>query len=138
MLRRVDRTGAWVKVRQMTVVDAVVVGVSGPVRRPGEVVLARRDNAGQLRRIGLSLSLPLPPRLGQQIGERVTLTGEPARWVAGSFGQGRTEYRPVLPELVVEVQAEGSVMTFTSRCGPGASGAPGLDRRRRRSLSRRA
>ncbi|MBO0875449.1 MAG: hypothetical protein J2P19_18875 [Pseudonocardia sp.] len=75
----------------MTVVDAVVVGVSGPVRRPGEVVLARSDNAGQLRRIGLSL--PLPPRLGQQIGERVTLTGEPARWVAGPFGQGQSTGR---------------------------------------------
>jgi ATP-dependent DNA ligase len=108
--------GAWVKVRQMMVVDAVVVGVTGSAQRPREVVLARRDAAGELRRIGLSL--PLAPPLRYQIGRRVRLTGEPGRQISGAFGQGRAEYRPVRPELVVEVEAEASVATFTSRLRP--------------------
>lgn len=113
---RPGRSSAWQKVRQMTVVDAVVIGVTGPSQRPSEVVLARRDDAGELRRIGLSQ--PLSPRLRQQVGERVTLTGEPAIRISGAFGQGRTEYRPVLPDLVVEVEAEASVLTFASRLRP--------------------
>lgn len=113
---RPDRTGSWVKVRQTMVVDAVIVGVTGSAGRPREVVLARRDDAGQLRRIGLSL--PLSPHLSTQIGERVTLTGAPARSISGAFGHGRTEYRPVVPELVVEVEAEAAVATFTSRLRP--------------------
>jgi ATP-dependent DNA ligase len=113
---RPGSTGSWVKVRQMMVVDAVVVGVTGSVSRPREVVLARRDDAGELRQVGLSL--PLPPRLSQQIGERVTLTGAAAIPISGPFGPGRTEYRPVVPELVVEVEAEASVATFTSRLRP--------------------
>lgn len=110
------RPGAWVKVRQLAVVDAVVVGVVGPPQGPSEVVLARRDDAGELRQVGLSL--PLSPRLSQQIGEQVALTGEPAIRISGAFGPGRTQYRPVRPELVVEVEAEASVLTFASRLRP--------------------
>ncbi|SDJ02226.1 hypothetical protein SAMN05192558_10482 [Actinokineospora alba] len=43
-------------------VDAVVVGVTGSVGSPLELVLARSDQGGELRWIGLSL--PLPPKLG--------------------------------------------------------------------------
>lgn len=114
---RPGRTGDWVKTRQKTVVDAVVVGVTGAVDRPEEVVLARRDNTGELRRIGLSL--PLPPRLRDEVGQHVTSTGEPLALVSsGAFGRGRTEYQPVRPTLVVEVEAEASVEFFTSRLRP--------------------
>jgi ATP-dependent DNA ligase len=111
------RSPSWVKVRRMVVADAVIVGVTGSPRHPTEVVLARPDG-GQLRRIGLSL--PLAPRLREQIGQRVRLTGEPAVQVStGIFGQhGHTEYRPTVPELVVEVEAEGAVVEFTHRLRP--------------------
>lgn len=102
---RPGRTDAWVKVRQVVVVDAVVVGVAGDPGAPSEVVLARRDSTGAWRQIGLSL--PLEPRLSRQIGAHVTLTGEPAVYTsAGGFGRGRTRYLPVRPEVVVEAETD--------------------------------
>lgn len=93
-----------VKVRQLVFVDAVVVGVTGHPDRPGEVVLARRDEAGALRQVGLSL--PLSPLLSRQVGERVTSTGEPLLPVStGVFGRGHTEYHLVQPDIVVEIEA---------------------------------
>ncbi|MGY6658676.1 ATP-dependent DNA ligase [Amycolatopsis sp. TRM77291] len=115
---RPGRTGSsWVKIRTMVVVDAVVVGVTGSPERPDELVLARPDDTGELRTIGLSQ--PITPAMARQVGEHVTLTGEPARKVSsGAFGRGRTEFRPVRPELVVEVAIEASVATFSSRLRP--------------------
>ncbi|MEV0070949.1 hypothetical protein [Amycolatopsis sp. NPDC050768] len=114
---RPGRTDAWVKVRQTAVVDAVVVGVAGNPEEPSEVVLARRDAGGAWRQIGLSL--PLAPRLGQQIGARVTLTGAPAHYTsAGGFGRGRTQYLPVRPEVVVEAETDPAVESFSSRQRP--------------------
>ncbi|MET7998311.1 hypothetical protein ABZU76_46320 [Amycolatopsis sp. NPDC005232] len=114
---RPGRTDAWVKVRQVVVVDAVVVGVAGDSRAPSEVVLARRDGTGAWRQIGLSL--PLEPRLGRQIGAHATLTGEPAVYTsAGGFGRGRTQYLPVRPEVVVVAETDPAVETFASRQRP--------------------
>jgi ATP-dependent DNA ligase len=50
---RAGRTGAWRKVRRMVLVDAVVIGVAGPLTRPEAVVLARPDHDGVLWPIGL-------------------------------------------------------------------------------------
>lgn len=114
---RPGRTGDWVKVRQMTVVDAVVVGVTGSPARPQELVLARPEQSGELRRIGLSL--PLPPQLRDSAAQHITPTGGPPVPISsGVFGQARIEYQPVRPELIVEVQVEASVETFTSRLRP--------------------
>ncbi len=114
---RAGRTGAWVKIRQLSVVDAIVVGVTGDPEQPTEVVLARRDQTGRLRQIGLSQ--PLAPGVRAHIGEHATVTGDPlARVSAGVFGRGRTEFQPVLPELVVEAEAEASVESFTHRLRP--------------------
>lgn len=114
---RPGRSDSWVKVRQMTVVDAVVVGVTGAPGRADEVVLARPDQSGELRTIGLSM--PLPADLRAQIGTNVVLTGEPpAELSSGMFGRGHTQYRPARPTLVVEVEAEASVTTFTNRIRP--------------------
>lgn len=101
----------------MVVVDAVVVGVTGSAQRPGEVVLARRDESGGLHRIGLSL--PLPPLLSPQLGARVKPTGEPPMRVSTAlFGRGPTEYHPVAPELVVEIEAEPAITRFANRLRP--------------------
>jgi ATP-dependent DNA ligase len=114
---RAGRTGDWRKIRQTVVVDAVVIGVAGPVVRPEAVVLARRDQTGQWRPIGLSL--PLSPGFRDTIADRVRLTGEPARRLPGAIlGHPGTEYQPVHPELVVEVEAEPTVETFNARLRP--------------------
>ncbi|MFI5606862.1 hypothetical protein [Amycolatopsis sp. NPDC051903] len=114
---RAGRTGGWVKIRQMAIVDAVVVGVTGDPAHPLEVVLGRRDPAGELHRIGLSM--PLTSALRDQVGAHVRVTGEPAvRVPTGGFGRGQTEYLPTVPELVVEVEAEASIETFTNRLRP--------------------
>lgn len=114
---RPGRVGDWVKTRQTMRVDATVIGVTGSVDRPEELVLARRDEAGELRRIGLSL--PLPPRLRDEVGRHLVSTGDSLTTVSsGPFGRGRTEYQPVRPTLVVEVEAEASVASFSSRLRP--------------------
>ncbi|MFI5614062.1 hypothetical protein [Amycolatopsis sp. NPDC051903] len=113
---RPGRTGAWVKVRQVSVVDAVVVGVAGDPHVPSEVVLARRDEHNMWRHIGLSL--PLAPRLGRLIGAHVTPTGAPAASTSAGFGRGRTWYLPVRPELVVEAETDPAIESFSSRQRP--------------------
>lgn len=114
---RAGRTGDWRKVRHTIVVDAVVVGVTGPVHYPIELVLARPDETRVLRQIGLSL--PLPPRLRTEAGHHVEATGEPpVRLSTGIFGRGRTEYHPVHPTLVVEARTEPTVHAFANRLRP--------------------
>jgi ATP-dependent DNA ligase len=110
--------GGWIKIRRMAVVDAVVVGVTGDPGRPREVVLARSLPTGQLEQVGLSM--PLSARLGREIGEHITVTGEPARPFTGGgpFGPARTEFVPVKPEVVVEIEAEASIVTGRSRLRP--------------------
>lgn len=115
---RGGRGGDWIKVRQHVVVDAVVIGVTGPPEHPSELVLARPDTHGHLRRIGLSH--PLPQNLRTPAGHLVTTTGDAPRTIStGLFGTGSgTPYLPVHPSLVVEIQAEGTVLAFTNRLRP--------------------
>ncbi len=114
---RAGRTGDWVKVRQKVVVDAVVVGVAGPLTRPEALLLARPDAEGVLLPIGLSL--PLPPAFRDEAAGLVTPTGEPRRRLPTTvLGQEGSEYVPVHPTLVVEAEAEATVMTFTARLRP--------------------
>ncbi len=113
---RAGRTGDWRKTRQRIVVDAVVVGVAGAVTRPEALVLARPDRAGTLHQIGLSL--PLPPALRDAAAALVEATGEPRRRLPGVLGSEGTEYLPVHPTLVVEAEAEATVMTFAGRLRP--------------------
>ena len=114
---RPGRTGDWLKIRQKIVLDAVVVGVSGAVIRPEALVLARPDETGELRQIGLSL--PLPPALRDIAAPLVRPTDEPRRRLPNAvLGQPGTEYQPVHPAIVVEVEAEATVLTFNARLRP--------------------
>ncbi|MGY6658686.1 hypothetical protein ACXIZN_41660 [Amycolatopsis sp. TRM77291] len=107
----------WVKVRSMAVVDAVVVGVTGRAAQPQELVLARPDTSGALRPIGLSL--PIRSATRTEIGEQMRPIGEPPQQLSGgAFGRGRTEFRPVHPEVIVEVEAETAVAIFANRLRP--------------------
>jgi ATP-dependent DNA ligase len=114
---RPGRTGDWRKIRQRVVVDAVVIGVTGPLGRPVELVLARPAEDQDLQLVGLSL--PLSPGLRAAITGNLTSTGEPRRQLPGGIlGQEGTEYQPVQPTLVVEVETEPTVSTFNNRLRP--------------------
>lgn len=114
---RAGRAGSWRKVRQKVVVDAVVVGVAGSADRPEALLLARPDHTGALVPIGLSL--PLPPSLRDEAAARVTPTGEPRTRLPGSvMGHQGGEYQPVHATLVVEAEAEATVMSFNGRLRP--------------------
>lgn len=113
---RPGRTGDWRKIRQRIVVDAVVVGVAGALARPEALVLARPDEHGELQQIGLSL--PLQSVLRDAAVGHVRSTGEPRRRLPPVLGSEGTEYQPVHPTLVVEAEAEASVITFTARLRP--------------------
>jgi ATP-dependent DNA ligase len=114
---RAGRTGSWLKVRQKVVVDAVVVGVAGSADRPEALLLARPDDLGALVPIGLSL--PLPPALRDEAAALVTPTGEPRTRLPGSvMGHQGGEYQPVHATLVVEAEAEATVMSFSGRLRP--------------------
>ncbi len=113
---RLGRTGDWRKVRQKIVVDAIVVGVAGALARPEALVLARPDQSGALQQIGLSL--PLSPALRDATATHVESTGEPRQRLAPVLGSEGTEYQPVHPTLVIEVEAEATVITFTARLRP--------------------
>lgn len=113
---RPGRTGDWVKVRQKVVVDAVVIGVAGALTRPESVLLARPDADGVLQPIGLSL--PLSAALRDEIAALVDPTDEPRRRLAAIMGSDGAEYQPVHPALVVEAEADATVMTFSARLRP--------------------
>ena len=113
---RAGRTGDWRKVRQKIVVDAVVTGVAGALARPEALVLARPDQDGVLQHIGLSL--PLPPALRNATAPLLEPTGEARRRLPGVLGSDGTEYQPVHPTLVVEVEAEATVVSFNARLRP--------------------
>jgi ATP-dependent DNA ligase len=114
---RAGRTGDWRKTRQTIVVDAVVVGVAGATSRPEALVLARPDEEGELRVVGLSL--PLAPALRDIAAPLVHPTDQPRRRLPGAvLGQRGTEYQPVRPTVVVEVEAEATVLSFNARLRP--------------------
>lgn len=114
---RAGRTGDWRKVRSAVFVDAVVVGVTGPVIRPEALVLARPEPDGALRTVGLSL--PLPPPFRDAAGRQVAATGEPVRRLPGTvLGHLGAEYLPVHPGLVVEIEAEPTISSFANRTRP--------------------
>jgi ATP-dependent DNA ligase len=114
---RPGRTDDWRKVRSVVFVDAVVVGVTGPVIRPDALVLARPDATGVLLPVGLSL--PLPPKFRDAAGLHVVPTGEPVRHLHGTvFGHQGAEYLPVRPTLVVEAEGDPTIVSFTNRTRP--------------------
>jgi hypothetical protein len=114
---RAGRTGDWRKVRQKVVIDAIVVGVTGPITHPEELLLARPDTDGTLHPIGLSL--PLAPTLRAAAGDHITTSGQPRTQLPGGIlGQPGTEYQPVNPTLIVEAETEPTVTTFNNRLRP--------------------
>jgi ATP-dependent DNA ligase len=114
---RAGRTGEWIKTRQKVVVDAVVIGVAGAIGRPDSLLLARPDADGEWQPLGLSL--PLSPAFRDEAAAHVQPTDEPRRRMPNFImGNEGAEYQPVRPTLVVEVEADATVMTFSQRLRP--------------------
>jgi hypothetical protein len=65
------------------------------------------------------LSLPLPPPFRDAAAGHVTPTGEPVRRLTGTIlGHLGAEYVPVHPTLVVEIEADPTITSFTNRLRP--------------------
>ncbi|WP_093897877.1 hypothetical protein [Streptomyces sp. Ncost-T10-10d] len=90
----VGRRG-WVKVRHADTVDALVVGFTGPRRRPHHLVLAVGDEGGPAR-VSARLNPVLAVRIGEALGGAVAV---------GERQSGGEPYARVETDLVVEVLA---------------------------------
>jgi hypothetical protein len=83
-----------------------VVGITGPLEAPRELILGRHDDTGRLRIVGRTtpLRVPTAARLGARFEEQVHA------WPEGlpghSWGPPRTGCTRVRPDLVVEVSAD--------------------------------
>ncbi|MEU0514305.1 hypothetical protein [Amycolatopsis sp. NPDC006125] len=99
----------WVKVRYRTVVDAVVLGVTGTIEAPTALVLGRLGDDRRVHMIGLSSTLPR--RVRSALAGRLRPEGlrrRAAGLVAGLPGSEDFDYQPVAPGIVVEVEADSA------------------------------
>ncbi|MEU5241662.1 ATP-dependent DNA ligase [Streptomyces lydicus] len=113
-LREPYRPGvrAWRKVRIRNTSEAVIGAVTGSLHQPTSVLLGRFDQAGRLRYVGRSTTLPR--RLGQTVacGLVPAAAGHPwrGRSFSAGWGTGRTlSVTLVEPTLVVEVSGDTAV-----------------------------
>ena len=107
VVKRLDQTyrgGArlWEKLRHTDTRDAVVVGFTGPPRRPSALVLVLPDDDTPV------LSSPLTPALSLQAGRALGAPADGGEGLDGegtvtAVGVGEVAYRRVPPELSAEV-----------------------------------
>ena len=98
----------WVKVKFRQEVDAVVLGVTGSLNSPTSLVLADIDDAGDVRAVGLSTTLPAGIR--SALAGRLRPAGvlRHAAGIVAGLGVPDLDYQPVAPGIVVEVRTDGS------------------------------
>jgi ATP-dependent DNA ligase len=96
----------WQKLRTRLTAEAIVGGITGPLKAPRELILGRHDSTGRLRIAGRTTILrpPTAARLGALLEEQAHAW--PERLPAHSWGAPRTTYLRVRPDLVVEVSAD--------------------------------
>ncbi|MFJ9448390.1 hypothetical protein ACIRRH_42260 [Kitasatospora sp. NPDC101235] len=100
--------GGWLKWRERHPVDLIVVGVTATDPAHQALVLAQPNHAGRLRPV--AVTLPIGTVLRAEIAPLLHPEGdvrdlpEPVVGLPGSGHRGR--YLPVLPEVVLEVQAD--------------------------------
>ena len=96
----------WQKLRTRLTAEAVVGGITGPLKVPQELILGRYDDTGRLRIVGRTTPLrpPTAARLGALLEEHAHAW--PERLPAHSWGAPQTAYTRVRPNLVVEVSAD--------------------------------
>ncbi|MFL6127156.1 hypothetical protein [Actinophytocola sp.] len=105
---RAGRASGWLKIRQKVLMDCLVVGITGPAQRPESLVLAHPKPANRPRLIGVTLPLPRP--VAEQLGVLLTPLDEPRQPLPGVLlglpGHPASDYQPVQPALIVEVEAD--------------------------------
>ncbi|MEV6833521.1 ATP-dependent DNA ligase [Streptomyces sp. NPDC051133] len=101
----------WIKVRARETAEGLVGGVTGSVRAPGTLLLARYDSAGRLRLVARTAALPAAAR--REVGALLTPAGADHPWHGARFsagwGRGDLDFTPVEPELVAEFLADTAV-----------------------------
>ncbi|WP_308289605.1 ATP-dependent DNA ligase [Streptomyces muensis] len=96
----------WLKWRRRHTTEAVVIGVTATAPAAQALVLGR-PSGGRMRAVGVSLPLPQPLRLAvapllHPAGGMRELPGT----VGGLPGADPVRYRPVAPEVVVEIEVD--------------------------------
>ncbi|MGY4963642.1 ATP-dependent DNA ligase [Streptomyces sp. 900105245] len=99
----------WLKLRTRITVEGIIGAVTGAVTAPRSLLLGRRDAAGRLRLV--ARSTPLTRKAATELGAVLRPAGEEHPWWGRTFsaGWGTKEplvFRPVVPELVAEVEAD--------------------------------
>ncbi|MFD5881035.1 ATP-dependent DNA ligase [Streptomyces yangpuensis] len=103
----------WLKWRQRHTTEAVVIGVTGTTPATQAVVLGR-PYGGQMRAVGVSL--PVGERLRAALAPLLRATGERERQLPGTVGglpgADPVPYRPVEPDVVVEIDVDQERLEF--------------------------
>lgn len=104
----------WLKWRQTHSTEAVVLGVSGRSAGTQCLVLGRPDRRGQMRAVGVSL--PVAPGVRRELAAVLQAVGEEEAElpgvVGGLPGGDPVRYRPVVPEVVVEIETDQVALEF--------------------------
>lgn len=99
----------WSKLRTRITVEGIIGAVTGDVTAPRSLLLGRLDATGRLR---LSArSAPLTRRAAAELGTVLRPAGAEHPWWGRTFSAGwgtkePLDFRPVVPDLVAEVEAD--------------------------------
>ncbi|MEU2453970.1 ATP-dependent DNA ligase [Streptomyces sp. NPDC012765] len=103
----------WVKWRQRHTTEAVVIGVTGSTPATQALVLGR-PSGGRMRAVGVSL--PVGERLRAALAPLLRATEERERQLPGTVGglpgADPVRYRPVEPDVVVEIDVDQERLEF--------------------------
>ncbi|MFI1794884.1 MULTISPECIES: hypothetical protein [Streptomyces] len=102
----------WIKVRARASAEAVVASVTGRVAAPSTLLLGRYDESGRLRFV--ARTAPLSATARREVGDLLYPGGAEHPWQGRRFlaGWGSCEvieYRPVVPDVVVEFAGDTAV-----------------------------
>jgi ATP-dependent DNA ligase len=112
-------TRSWVRIKHYATTEAIVGGVTGPLKRPESLVLGRFDATdGQLHIVGRSTELH--PTGAEPIAAAIKPAGNDHPWPAqlppSWHDRAARDYHRVIPDLIVEVRVD--VATAQAIDGP--------------------
>ncbi|MGW0720201.1 ATP-dependent DNA ligase [Streptomyces sp. NPDC002778] len=103
----------WVKWRERHTTEAVIIGVTGTTPATQALVLGR-PTGGHMRAVGVSLPLAQQVRLA--VAPLLRAAGEEMRKLPGTVGglpgADPVHFRPVKPEVVVEIEVDQPRLEF--------------------------
>jgi ATP-dependent DNA ligase len=109
-------SGGWLKWRRTHTVDLIVTGVTATAPAHQALVLSLPDHTGRLRAV--AVTLPIGTKLRSEVAPLLHPVGDVQELpgiVAGLPGSPPVRYVPVLPEVVVEVEADQKAPTEWGR-----------------------